>query len=109
MRRIVRVFVIESFALFVASRLAEGMVFHEGATTFLWTGVALTIATFFVRPIINLLLLPLNVITFGLFKWVGHALTLYLITLVIDNFEIVDFNFLGKQFEAKIRNCFDVM
>ena len=95
MRRFVRIFIIEAFALFAASQIAQGLVFKEGATTFVWASITLTVATLLVKPIINLLLLPLNILTFGLFKWVGHAITLYLITLVIDDFDVVGFSFPG--------------
>ncbi len=100
MRRFIRIFIIEAFALFAASQIAQGLVFKEGATTFVWASITLTVATFLVKPIINLLLLPLNIVTFGLFKWVGHAITLYLITLVIDDFDVVGFSFLGFTYST---------
>ncbi|PIZ45666.1 hypothetical protein COY30_01575, partial [Candidatus Woesebacteria bacterium CG_4_10_14_0_2_um_filter_44_9] len=48
-----------------------------------------------VKPLINLLLLPLNLITFGFFRWVSSAIALYLVTLVIPGFKIIGFSFAG--------------
>lgn len=95
MKWLLRIFIIETLALFAASQIASGMEFAQGLETFLWTALALSVATLLVRPIINFLLLPLNIITFGLFKWLGHTVMLYLVTLVIDNFTINGFVFAG--------------
>lgn len=47
------------------------------------------------KPIINLLLLPVNLVTFGLFRWVSTVAVLYIVTLIIPGFSISDFNFGG--------------
>jgi uncharacterized membrane protein YvlD (DUF360 family) len=39
--------------------------------------------------------LPLNLITFGLFRWVGYAVALYIVTLIVPGFKIVNFAFNG--------------
>lgn len=71
------------------------MQFANGFKSIVIAGAVLTIANLVVRPIINVLLLPINLITFNLFKWVTYALTLYLVTLVADGFKIVSFTFAG--------------
>jgi uncharacterized membrane protein YvlD (DUF360 family) len=71
------------------------MVFENGLNTFLLTGFALTIGSLIAKPIINLMLLPLNLITFGLFRWVSSAVILYLITMVVKSFKIAGFYFAG--------------
>jgi putative membrane protein len=95
MKKFFRVFLIETGTLIYASRIIQGIAFNRGVETILWTGLALTAVTLLVRPAINLLLLPLNIITFGFFKWIGHAVTLYLVTLVVDSFTITGFYFPG--------------
>jgi len=47
------------------------------------------------KPIINMLLIPLNLITFGLFRWVSSAVVLYIVTLLVKDFKVVAFNFVG--------------
>lgn len=95
MKRIIRSFVYNLLALFLISRMAAGFVFENGHETFFIAGGALTIATLFAKPVINVLLLPLNLITFGLFRWVSSAIALYLVTLVVPAFEISKFSFFG--------------
>ncbi len=95
MKRIIRAFVYNLLALYLISRMATGFVFESGHETFFITGGALTVATLFAKPVINTLLLPINLITFGLFRWVSSAIALYLVTLVVPAFEISKFGFPG--------------
>ena len=95
MRLIIRHYVLDTFALYVASQLATGMNFDRGFETLFITGGALALATMLAKPIINILLLPINLITFGFFKWVSSAIALYLVTLVVPGFKIIQFYVAG--------------
>lgn len=95
MKRILRHFVIDSVSIFLVSSIASGLIFQKGIETLLLTGLGLTIASLIARPIINLLLLPVNLITFGLFRWVSAVTVLYLVSLVVPGFQIIHFNFAG--------------
>ena len=95
MKTLIRHYVIDTIALYLASRMTTGLIFDEGTKTLLLAGVGLMAASLIVRPLINLLILPLNLITFGLFKWVSSAVALYLVTLVVPGFRIGNFVFLG--------------
>lgn len=95
MRSIIKHFLINTVALYLISQAVGGIFFAKGIETLLLTGAVLSLATMIVRPILNLLLLPLNLITFGLFKWVTYAITLYLVTLVVPGFTITNFVFAG--------------
>ena len=95
MRAIVKHFLIDTIALYLISQAVGGIVFARGIETLFLTGAVLALATMIVRPILNLLLLPLNLVTFGLFKWVTYAITLYLVTLVVPGFALTDFVFAG--------------
>ncbi len=95
MKRILRHFVIDSVSIFLVSSIAAGMVFDKGLETLLMTGLGLTIASLIAKPVINILLLPVNLITFGLFRWVSAVAVLYIVTLVVPGFRIINFNFGG--------------
>ena len=95
MRTIIKHFIIDTITLYLISQAVKGIVFTEGTYTLLLAGLGLMLATNLVRPIINILLLPINLITFGLFKWVTYAITLYLVTLVVPGFHIGEFVFAG--------------
>ncbi len=95
MKRILRHFVIDSVSIFLVSSIASGMVFEKGIETLLMTGLGLTIASLIAKPVINILLLPVNLITFGLFRWVAAVAVLYIVTLVVPGFKIINFYFGG--------------
>lgn len=95
MKRILRHFLIEAFSLYLVSQAASGLVFEDGNWTFIVASFGITIATLFGKPVINVLLLPLNLVTFGLFRWVSSSVALYLVTLVVPGFKLIEFNFPG--------------
>lgn len=88
---------IDTAALYLVSQFVQGLKFDGGASTFLLAGAVLALTTMLIKPLINILLLPLNLITFGLFKWIAHAVSLYIVTLVVPGFSISGFNFLGVE------------
>lgn len=95
MRSIIKVFVVELVTLYLASQITSGLIFESGAVTFVLAAAGLTVATLIVRPLINILILPINLLTFGLFKWVSSAIALYLVTMVVPGFKITGFTYLG--------------
>lgn len=95
MKKLVKLFLLNIFSLWLVSSITEGLVFKEDYKTMIVTGCILTLLSLFAKPIVNLLLLPLNMITFGLFSWVSSALVLYITTLLIKEFSITHFYFAG--------------
>lgn len=95
MKTVLRHYIVDTFCLYLVSTLFSGIIFENGLITLLLTGVGLTIATLLIKPLINILLLPINLITFGVFKWISSAIALFLVTLVVPGFKIVAFIYPG--------------
>ena len=95
MRTLLKYFIISTVSLSLISQAISGITFSQGLYTLLLSGFVLMLATMVVRPIVNILLLPLNLVTLGLFKWVAYAITLFLVTLVVPGFHLGDFLFKG--------------
>jgi putative membrane protein len=95
MKIILKHFIINTVSLYLVSVVVSGIVFADGTYSIVLAGIGLTLTTLIIRPIINILLLPLNLITFGLFRWAGFTVCLYLVTLVVPGFKILDFTFKG--------------
>jgi len=94
-KKVLRHYIVNTFILYIVSQIASGLYFEKGIETVIIAGAGLTVASLLAKPIINLLLLPINLITFNLFKWVSSAIALYLVTLVVDGFKITGFVFAG--------------
>ncbi len=95
MKTILKHFLIDTISLYLISLAVKGIVFENGVQTLLLTGAVLALATMIARPVLNILLLPINLVTFGLFKWVTYVVTLYLVTIVVPGFALLDFVFAG--------------
>lgn len=95
MRGIVKHFVINIVTLYLVTQWFSGLVIANGINGLIIAGVGLTVMTFLARPVINLLLLPINLVTFGFFRWLSSAFTLYLVTLVVPGFAVGNFHFGG--------------
>ena len=95
MKRVLRIIAIELAGLYIATQIAGGLVFQNQAEGFIITGVALGIAMVLLKPIINILLLPLTLATMGAFRIVGHAITLFIVDVALTQFEVAGFHFAG--------------
>lgn len=46
-------------------------------------------------PLLKILLLPLNLLTLGVFAWITNVLALYALTTVVSDFQLVPYTFTG--------------
>src|SRR3989338_7134800 len=95
MKAIPRLFVIEFIGLYFATEIASGLQFENGLFGIIVTSLALAVAMRLLKPIVSVLLLPLNLATLGLFKFLTHAITLYVVDVALTNFSVQSFNFPG--------------
>lgn len=95
MKKIIRVIVIDIVALFAADKIATGLVFQNEIEGLFLAGAALGVATLLVKPILNILILPLTLATMGVFKFLTNAVTLYIVDLALHDFQVIGFNFAG--------------
>ena len=95
MKTIIRHYIVDTLSLFLISKIVTGMFFDKGVESLFLAGAGLMLTSFLVKPIINVLLLPINLITFGLFRWISSAIALYIVTLIVPGFRITSFVFAG--------------
>ena len=84
-----------TYSLWLTSKIANGLVFENETKTLLITGIVFMGASLLAKPVINMLLLPINLVTFGFFRWVSSAVVLYLVTLTVPDFKLIKFAFSG--------------
>lgn len=58
----------------------------------------LTAINILVRPILKLIFLPLNLISFGLFRWVINVFSLVLLTFLVEEIRFVSYEFPGAAY-----------
>lgn len=95
MKSLVRSILINAVGLWLVSSLVNGFEFTKGNETLVLTALVLGLVNLFVRPILNILLLPINLLTLGTFRWLVNVGTLFLVTMIVPDFKIVGFSFPG--------------
>ncbi len=102
MKRILKIFIVEAIVLYLVSQVTTGLTFTDGITGLLITAGGLTVASFVIKPLINLLLLPINLITFGFFRFLTNTITLFLVDIVLPQFSVGSFFFKGLHAELVV-------
>ncbi|KKS31188.1 hypothetical protein A2380_03315 [candidate division WWE3 bacterium RIFOXYB1_FULL_43_24] len=79
--------VIATLAIFVASRIIPGVVVEDLVTAII-VAIVLGTLNLFVKPILILLTLPINLITFGLFTFIISAFIVLFTAAIVPGFQI---------------------
>lgn len=95
MRKILSSIAINGVGLFVLSLTVSGVKITGGLPTFIFGAFTLSLMSFLLKPILNLLALPLNLVTFGTFSFLTNAIILYLLTAFVPQISINSFIFKG--------------
>lgn len=98
MRKLLRYFLINLTALYFTTRVVSGLTFTGGIKSLLLGAGVFMLINFLLVPLIKILLLPLNILTLGLFAWITNVLALYALTTIVSDFKLLPFTFTG--FEA---------
>lgn len=93
MKSLIQKVVINLIAIFIASQLISGISWGNNIKTLILAAVVLSLANAFLRPILKLFFLPINIITLGLFGWLVNVLIIYLTTLIVPGFDVIPFTF----------------
>lgn len=95
MRSILRNVLLNFLSLFIIARITAGINYRDNLLTLFWAAILLFLLNLIVKPVLNLLLMPINLITMGAFRWVINVIVLLLVTLLVPGFSIVKFTFPG--------------
>ena len=102
MKSILRRIFICTFALFLLPLLVHGFNVAGDFWILLWGGVVLAVMFFIIKPVLNLLTFPANIMTLGLFSVFNSALILYLLTVFIGAITIEAFTYPGMDLAGVI-------
>jgi putative membrane protein len=97
MRKIIINILATASAFFAAQYFLAGIDLDATWSAYLVASLVFVIFNFVLSPIIKLLLLPINLLTLGLFRWLSNVLVLYLFDLVYDGISITGYNFSGYE------------
>lgn len=95
MKTILRHFLINLVALLVATRLIPGLTYSGGVKSLLIGALVFMVINIILVPFLKIMLLPLNLLTLGLFAWVANVLALYVLTSIVSDFQLIAYFFPG--------------
>lgn len=102
MKTILRAFLINLGALLVVSKILPGLQLSGGLRGLLIGSLALMVANILLIPLIKILLLPLNLLTLGLFAWLSNVLALYILANAVPNIKLLPYTFTGANLNGFI-------
>src|SRR6266446_3948954 len=96
MKTITRNIAIYTFALYLLPKIIPGVHINGGFWTLVVGGFALAFMFLILRPILNIISFPVNILTLGLFSILTNVFILYLLTVFVTGISIEPFTY-GKS------------
>lgn len=88
MKHIIRVFLFNVFALWLSGQILPTLVIPGGVAVVLFAGLVLSILMLVVAPILKILFIPINILTFGLLSWMINVIVIYLLTVFVPEIHV---------------------
>lgn len=100
MKKIIRSALFNFFAIFFIASWIGGLEYQSDLKVLALASTTLALANVFLKPILKILFLPINVITLGLLGWLVNVVILYIVDVLIVGFQVVPFsiNAFGSTF-----------
>lgn len=95
MKTIIRSVLFNAVSFWIIIQLVGGFNLAKGYETLIVAALTLGLINLFVKPLLNILLMPINLITLGAFRWVANVIALFLVTVIVPEFKVVAFTFPG--------------
>lgn len=108
MKTLLRQVCINYLSLFLSFNVYAGFSVKNSFQVILIASLVWLLLNKIVKPIIKLLLLPINLITLGLFSWVVSVITLFLLQYLIVGISVQPHFFTGFSYQGFIIPSFHI-
>lgn len=95
MRSLIAKIVSTMVSFYIASSLISGFKIEPTWQSYLIASLIFLLFNLLVTPLIKLLLLPINLLTLGLFRWITQVLVIYLFDILYTGITISSYYFAG--------------
>lgn len=100
MKAFLRHVFINLLVIYLVDASFPGFSIQHDLKTLLTAAIIWLLLNKIVKPIIKLLLLPINLITLNLFSWAVGLITLFLLPLMVDGIKIAPYDFPGLSYQG---------
>ncbi|HVA96904.1 MAG TPA: phage holin family protein [Candidatus Acidoferrales bacterium] len=98
MKTVLRSIGIYLLALYFIPQIVPGFTIDGGFITILIGAVILALMFMILKPILNIISFPVNMLTLGLFSIITNAFILYLLTILVPNITVQPFTYPHSHF-----------
>lgn len=95
MKYLTRIVLFNLFGLWFTSQIFPGLVIAEGWQIIIMAGFVLSLLMTLVKPLLKILFIPINLLTFGLLSWLVNVIVIYLLTIFVVEVKIIPWIFPG--------------
>ena len=100
MKKLLRTIFVNAVSLVFVANFFPGFSFDSNLLILFLAAFVFTAINFYIKPIIKLFLLPVNLLTLGMFRWITGVICLFLLTVIIPEFNIKSFDYEGLSLEG---------
>ena len=100
MKAFLRAILINLLVIYLVDAIYPGFSIFHDVKTLITASVIWLLLNKIVKPIIKLLLLPINLITLNLFSWAVSLITLFLLPMIVSGISISPFDFQGINYQG---------
>ena len=108
MKHLLRVFLFNVFAIWITSQIFEGFVISGTWQTLLFAAGILSLLMLIVKPLLKILFIPINIITFGLFSWFINVIILYILTVFVPDVQVEPWIYPGFAWSGFVIPSFEI-
>lgn len=107
MKKYLKSWFVNAASLGITGWVMPGITIPTSLLNFAFASLLLMIISKLVKPIFDLVFLPINLLTLGMLRWLRTVISLGILTYVIDEVSIGQFNFPGINLPGIIIESFE--
>lgn len=100
MKSLIRTYLLNLGSLWATTQILPALSISDGLQGLLIASAGFMAANIILIPLLRILLLPLNLLTVGLFSWLANVLALYFLVTVIPSLQIASYDFPGFNYSG---------
>ena len=95
MKFILKKYLLTVLSVFILTQVIPAFSISGSWSEVFFASFILSLLLYIVRPILNLIMLPLNLVTLNLTSWIGYIIIFYFWTLLVSQVKIFGWQFSG--------------
>lgn len=95
MKSLLKLVVGNGAGLYILTKIFTAFRIDETLQVYVIAAVTLSLLQTLVRPLVELVLLPVNLLTLGMFRWVSSVAVLWLMVKIVPGISVLPYHFAG--------------